>query len=332
MRLHVLAAALVFCLAGCGAAPVRHLLVERTAGLVGDGTSPAAVMVEPGTGIRPLTRLIDHAQDRIFVEAYILTDSRIARALERAAAQGVSVYVLLEPRPYGMGLQPLHIVSQLRAAGVYVRWTRPDVALMHAKFLVLDDQVAVIGTANLSRAAFTRNREFIVVDRDRMDVRQVSNVFRADWNRIPAVLNDPDILASPSNARSVLTKLIGSARRSIDAYSEEIADRRVELAMIRAAGHGVAVRIVLPPDVDPLDVKRLKSAGVEVREPAAPYIHAKALIVDGRIAYVGSINLSSQSLDRNREVGVLIRGPTVETIVGVFDGDWHGSRTGRPGY
>ena len=35
-------------------------------------------------------------------------------------------------------------------------------------------------------------------------------------------------------------------------------------------------------------------------------LHAKAIVVDGQRAYVGSENLSANSLDNNREVGILV--------------------------
>jgi phosphatidylserine/phosphatidylglycerophosphate/cardiolipin synthase-like enzyme len=36
-----------------------------------------------------------------------------------------------------------------------------------------------------------------------------------------------------------------------------------------------------------------------------PYIHAKAIIVDGTSMYVGSANLTDNSMDNNRELGLV---------------------------
>lgn len=309
-------------LTACAPARGRPLLHDRGVDRrTGPGIS-APLLVEPDDGVRPLVSLINRTQRSIFVETYILSDSRVTHALERAAAQGVAVYVVLEHHPYGLAGQPARIEEALRAAGIYVRWARPDVALTHAKFLVLDDHTAVVGTANLSRAAFSRNREFLVILRGRRDVHAVSNLFRADWNRIPATLGDADLAVSPSNARHKLVALVASARRSIAVYGEEMADPAVERLLGRTARRHVVVRVLLPPDANRPDVRRLRRAGVDVRGLTAPYIHAKMVLVDGREALVGSINISTQSLDRNREVSVLLRGRAVGILQATFQRDW----------
>ncbi|HEV2128174.1 MAG TPA: phospholipase D-like domain-containing protein [Thermomicrobiales bacterium] len=67
----------------------------------------------------------------------------------------------------------------------------------------------------------------------------------------------------------------------------------------------------------------LNSNGVEVRHTGSLYIHAKGLIVDEQAVVVGSHNPTAQSLDRNREVSLVIEGaPAVKRGVDVFDRDW----------
>jgi phosphatidylserine/phosphatidylglycerophosphate/cardiolipin synthase-like enzyme len=47
--------------------------------------------------------------------------------------------------------------------------------------------------------------------------------------------------------------------------------------------------------------------------------HAKAVIIDEQIAYLGSANLTRLSLTGNFELGVLLRGELVADLVAVFD-------------
>jgi len=42
-----------------------------------------------------------------------------------------------------------------------------------------------------------------------------------------------------------------------------------------------------------------------VNAPKKPTMHAKAMIVDGDTAYVGSINFTKNSIERNREIGLI---------------------------
>lgn len=291
---------------------------------LGRGITGGHVEVLPGS-VKSVTRAIDRAQDDIFLAMYILTDRRIIRALERAAAQGVRVWVQLEEHPIGMGQQPERVAQQLRAAGIYLRWSPKGFALMHAKYLVIDDRLAIISTANFSRSAFSTDRDFLIFDPDRGDVHEVSDLFRCDWNRTPAWLDRADLLVAPDNARQKLEALMRGARGSIDVYGEELADSRLEALLISLHARGVRVRVLLPAGASTPAVARLRRAGVPVRQPARPYIHAKYVGVDGREAYVGSENLSAASLDRNREVGVLLRGPMQRRIARRFELDWRQS-------
>jgi cardiolipin synthase len=52
------------------------------------------------------------------------------------------------------------------------------------------------------------------------------------------------------------------------------------------------------------------------------YIHAKVLLVDGRVALVGSQNLSSTSLLYNRELAIRITTPAIlRSLASTFAGD-----------
>ncbi len=53
-------------------------------------------------------------------------------------------------------------------------------------------------------------------------------------------------------------------------------------------------------------------------------IHVKNIIVDGKRAYLGSENLSTTSLEDNREVGVILAQQTtaLKLITSTFESDW----------
>ena len=56
-------------------------------------------------------------------------------------------------------------------------------------------------------------------------------------------------------------------------------------------------------------------------------MHAKIIVVDGQRAFVGSENISTASLDRNRELGVLIADANViHTLQQTFRLDWGASQ------
>ncbi len=75
----------------------------------------------------------------------------------------------------------------------------------------------------------------------------------------------------------------------------------------------MTVRIVLsdetPTAAQSQSVGQLKAAKIAVVSRSAPTIHAKTIVVDGALAYVGSENFTYNSLVNNRELGVILSAP-----------------------
>jgi len=249
-------------LAGCAprSTAIRVPVAIHTPATLGSGILPAGLQVEPADGVGALIRAVDRAQSRVYLEAYVLTHRRIIRALERASAQGVKVYVVLEHQPFGMWLQPETAARQLRAAGIHVRWGRPGFRYTHAKFLLLDGRLAIIGTANFSRAAFSSNREFLIFERDRRVVRDLQAIFVSDWDSTALSLADDNLVTAPDDARARLSALIAGTRRSIDIYAEEMADPLLEKKLASASKRGVRIRIIVPQSVPLANLSSLLSA------------------------------------------------------------------------
>ncbi len=106
-------------------------------------------------------------------------------------------------------------------------------------------------------------------------------------------------------------------------------DSAIEQALANAAQHGVQVEVILPTanistgDSNSQGIATIKQGGVQVREDPQLYMHAKIIIVDGRIAFVGSENISAQSLDQNRELGIIVSDSSVLNKLQItFQSDW----------
>jgi cardiolipin synthase A/B len=98
----------------------------------------------------------------------------------------------------------------------------------------------------------------------------------------------------------------------------------------------VAVRVIAPlcdqnpnPVFDLPYLAALKAGGVDARAMPAPpsasvpYMHAKMMIADGTSAYIGSVNFSTSSTTKSRELGIFFTdAPTIETLSETFEGDW----------
>jgi hypothetical protein len=300
--------------------------------LHGVGAAPALrVFVEPDAGVGPVVAFIDAARSRLDGEVYLASSKPVLAALERAAARGVRVRVLLEQHPYGTGSAvPALVYRSLQAHGVSVGWANPAFRYTHAKFMVEPDRgQALIGTMNWTTSAFTKNREFGVIDGDPAVVGESEAVFAADLRRSRVPGSVAALVVSPLNARASLLRLIGVARRTLEVYAEETYDRQIEAALAAAVRRGVRVRMVTTGQGD---VATLERAGVQVVIRQAPYIHAKAIVADQRAVFIGSENLSSTSLDQNREMGlVLTETAAINAVETAFAADWQGVATAAPG-
>jgi phosphatidylserine/phosphatidylglycerophosphate/cardiolipin synthase-like enzyme len=222
--------------------------------------------------------------------------------------------VLLEEHPFGGCGNQDELFQRLQAAGVDIRWSDPAFRFSHIKTFVIDGETAIIMNQNLTKTAFTSNRELNVITLYPPDVAEAAAIFEADWNRTGEPPPGP-LVVSPTNSRRELLDLIAAARAWLDIYAEVMRDQEVVDALIAAVERGVRVRLVMSgdPDDDNAEVRRqLARAGVAVRlAPSRLYIHAKMVLVDGGRVFIGSQNFTATSLDQNRELGIILDDPVI---------------------
>ncbi|HLY65750.1 MAG TPA: phospholipase D-like domain-containing protein [Chloroflexota bacterium] len=288
----------------------------------------ATVFVEPDDGPEPLLAELNAARKSIDLEMYLLTDKPSLSALENAERRGVLVRVLLEQHPFGEGAGNTEAYDRLQRAGIATRWANPRFKLTHEKAAVIDAREALILTLNLTASAFTRNREYGIIDRSPDDVAEVASLFKADWDRGVYAPSRPELVVSPENSRAKLLALIGQATSHLDLESEEVQDQGLEQALTASAQRGVSVRVVLSPpqsgaDTNAAGERRLADGGVQLHLMRKPYVHAKIVVADGQTVFAGSENISSQSLDANRELGLFLSQPaSVTRVAATFEQDW----------
>lgn len=297
--------------------------------VAGGATSLTAVIVLPDDGKSAFIEEIDAAEESVRLYLYLLSDDDIIRALMRANLRDVDVRVILEPEPYGGAQTELETWQRLEAAGIDVRWSPAEYRFAHVKLLVVDRAVAVIMNLNMTGAAFTQNREFALLTTDVDLIGEASALFDADWqgDKPPA---PGRLVVSPIDSRTRLTELIDSARTSLELYAEVLTDPGIVDALIAALDRGVAVRLLMSAsDEESLWYEEpgfLARSGAQVRIASHLYIHAKAIVVDGERLWIGSQNFTANSLDENREVGMMTSELlAVERVRSVFETDWSAS-------
>src|SRR5512134_2477712 len=207
-----------------------------------------------------LEAAIDRASREIHLQTYIFradaSGSRIAEALERAAARGVAVRLLVDG--FGSNDLPPERVAQLRTSGVRVLHFRPDpsrwqlrrnrLRRMHRKVAVADGAIAFVGGINIEDDIAPGGPpaprfDFAVVVEGPL-VSDIHRMARQLWDlvawsqlrrrrRLPA---PPPILARPGAQRATLARRDNLRHRhDIErAYLEAIAAARSEVLIANA--------------------------------------------------------------------------------------------------
>ena len=300
----------------------------------GEGLS---LIAEPGPGDMPFLALIDSARHSIEMTMYELTDQRVEQALAAAAARGVHVVVLLDHGQYGAG-RALNDAAYryLATHGVTVAWAPTYFALTHQKSILIDTRVAAIMTLNLTPVYYSSSRDFAVLDHRPADVAQVAQTFDADLHhqRLTPSAGSGDLVWSPG-AQAPLGALIAHAQRSLDVESEEMDDPTITRELCQAAQRGVNVQVVMTYQPSSrAALTYLAGCRAQVRtypESAALYIHAKLIRVDGSTVFIGSQNLSRQSLLYNRELGIVTDNPQIAAGTGhTFSADFAAAQPYQP--
>lgn len=291
------------------------------------------LIVEPDDGLEPVRDFIASAQRSLLIKQFTFTEpSLIAAAIDRFRA-GVDVRVMLNAKRSGGDRANDETYEELRAAGVDVQWSSPKFYVTHEKSIVVDGSAAMVATYNLMIKYFTLTRDYGIITYDTDHIKQIIDVFNADWEHLdftPA--DDAGLLWSNSNSRFQMARFIDRANETllvqhpkfVDAVIldrlADAADRGVEIKVLCGGKHGIS-------DWDILDtfssLRTLRRFGVKVRKQKNLRVHAKLLVVDGREALVGSMNIDRSAFDLRRELGVIIDEPEiVDRLCAVFTSDW----------
>ena len=124
------------------------------------------------------------AEQRIWIASpYFVPDRGIIAALQLAALRGVDVRILIPDEPDGpmVAMANWSFTQELLAVGVKV--FRYQGGFMHQKVLLMDDQLAGVGTANFDNRSFRLNFEITLLVYDVFFARDVEAMLERDFGR-----------------------------------------------------------------------------------------------------------------------------------------------------
>lgn len=324
---HVLTAiaAIILAAAGCLAATVP----ARAA-------SDLSLVILPDQGENAIYNFVSSATSSINVTIYEFKDTTLVNDLIAREKAGVDVRVIMDQAHQSYDSAAY---SALTAAGVGVVWSSTAFTYTHQKTITVDNKESYVSTGNFDTTYYATSRDYGVFDTDAADVSAITAVFNADYTHSSITPSDGDDLVwSPTDSQTQLLALINGATKSLDIEQEEFSDTAIVNAIVAALNRGVAVRVVLEdPSSYSSEVSEVENAGGKVTGYSSStgfYIHAKTIIADygtsSAKAFAGSENFSSNSLNDNRELGLITSDSgVVSGLESTFNGDFTGSAAGK---
>lgn len=291
------------------------------------------LIVEPDDGLKPVREFIESAETSLLIKQFTFTEEGLIEAVIGRRKAGVDIRVMLNPQRSGGDRANDDTFEKLATAGVNVAWSSPKFYVTHEKSIVADQKAALVATFNLCEKYFTLTRDYGVVTVVPSHVRQIVEVFEADWEHrdwVPSAFEG--LLWSNANSRYHMAEFIDAAERRLDIQHPKYVDAVILDRVADAVDRGVKVRVLCGgkhgiSEWDILDtfasLRTLRRIGVKVHKQKNLRVHAKLLIVDDAQALVGSMNIDRSAFYLRRELGITITDPpVVARLKDVFDTDW----------
>lgn len=257
-------------------------------------TRKEQVVLAPEQRRATLINVIKSARERLLISLFRCTDFAVLDAIAEALQRKVEVRLLLTPRARGWVKRLKELGGFLESMGAQVRSHADPVVKYHAKYMVADDGPAVITSMNLTMKCFSVTCDFILVTYDAGVVSGLQKLFQTDWlaphSSFPAEISER-LIVGPDRARGQFTALLEGARRSIRIIDHKVNDASIAALLASKEHAGINVQVL----------------GSGLLGGLLP--HGKLIIVDGKVAALGSTALSPLSLDFRREVAVIVKDP-----------------------
>lgn len=274
-----------------------------------------SLIVLPDEGIGPILSAISKAKTSIDIGIFRLNRADVAKALRAAVARGVPVRSLIAHTNRGGDKRLRQLEQELLKTGASVRRTDDDLRRYHNKIMIVDRSTLYVLGFNYTALDVDKSRSFGLITKNRVLVKEAIKLFEADSLRRPYAAGPKAFLVSPVNARERLAIFLRGARKQLLVYDPKLTDPMMIRILHQRRAAGVSVRI--------LGQVGKSGAGLTAEKFPGRRLHVRAIVRDGRQAFLGSQGLRKLELDGRREVGVIVKDPKVlSRMSAIFEQDW----------
>lgn len=278
------------------------------------------LIVQPDDGLVPVLEAVRKARETIDIVIFRFDRPELEKALEAAVGRGVTVRALIAHTNRGGEKSLRRLEMRLLDAGVTVARTDDDLPRYHGKMMLVDETLYVFGF-NYTRLDIAKSRSFGIISRDPALLKEARALFEADRTRQAYLAGHDRLVVSPESSRELLSAFVRGAKKQLLIYDEKLTDNLVQRLLAGRVRAGVEIRVI----------GKIEKAieGIEARRLVGLRLHVRAMVRDGKVAFVGSQSLRRIELDGRREVGVIVTDSRVaRKLQTVFEADWARSAPG----
>ena len=273
-------------------------------------------------------KFLDSTDKYLKLETYDFTNKFFKTRFQNLSNRSVPVQIILENNKYQ------EYWNTFRELQEYFTWDknielRSDKQMwtmyVHAK-VTLNEDAFWVQTANLTKSSYETNREHFFYSNDSAFRDSLERLIDADWTgESLSTLNlHPNLVVCPFNCREVIKTLLESAEKSIVIQTQYIVDDEI-LDILRKKSSEVDMAIIVANWNDNFDLISYFWPWI-ARILKTRYNHTKMILVDEKYLLLGSMNLSANSLNKNREIWIILMDTWhISDFVRWFQKDWSDS-------
>ena len=191
----------------------------------------------------------------------------------------------------------------------------------HSKINLIDSWFW-IQTANLTHSSFFNNREHFFYSENTGVWESLNTIFDKDWIWEKIEIEDihPNLVICNINCRTIIESLLENANESILIQTQYIVDDRI-IKILK--NKSVLNNQNLPKNIKNTNFRFIVSdtdSNDDLLDYFWPWVarkfnqyynHTKMILIDNKILLLWSMNLSDNSLDKNREIWIIIIDPGI---------------------
>lgn len=303
---------------------VTHLAAHSTPLLSNTPSAPhlpgeALQLFSTQSGVSPLDVICDSirlAQTELFFCIYKISSPQIIEAILERANAGVRVLLQYQfiSNHESLLSHPNIILQQFES--------RRD-ALLHRKNLVIDNWLAILGSANFADGAFTRDINIVAIVKSPSLCQRIQE---RSSGPCTAGLQQLDyyILTRHKSSRTLqnIVAAIRSADKTIRIAMFILSNRTILTALHEAAQRGVQVSVIVNPrdKHTPFEFLHNLGSSVDLYEGVCEgFLHCKACCIDLKTLILSSANWTRRGVQFNIEDLLIVHKPTRRQLAVFFN-------------